>query len=558
MSSPNGPPVSLNLIPTPYHSLQRAYDPFLVDIIGDTGTLTPGYVCDVSVGCLSVQSTFWDPNPIRVPFNRLITWSVDGFREDPVWNTDSLSPSEALISRGVGEPAQWQSVRVLQEHRFQSTVMISDWWLVLVEGIDCQRYLISEDLANPASQRLRSLRARYSNVTQKTFRKTTVRLPERMVGVMRECMYRRSFWLCWSRDTQSRIIDMVNSRLTVLSRGPLSTLAQKHIDDLLLLSVDKLKTLFWVQSFLLEAQPHFIKSLLNNMIVFIDEEGFPASTMIQFGDTPLLVRIEVFSHLDHYERRCLQRVSISWQAILQCPFLRTDAIIPYRDQESPHHLVQRIQMSVTTTTRTVYLQGPWFDFLEPMAVLFSYMNIRLPWLVMVDNECNVRDFLNWDANRLTSALSQICRNIAFKRYSCYRHLHEFLHGAPVEFDYRTKLSIFIPGFAYSVAKESECDVQLALSNHLDEIIQPLESFKYLLIQACIADLNQIFEKPGWKECYWTTFLLCFTKWRVQPPRSLDHATRFPFAQLPRKNLVLHTLSMWTKAVDNQLSSEGFL
>ncbi|XP_055345018.1 uncharacterized protein LOC129592897 [Paramacrobiotus metropolitanus] len=570
MLAPDAPLIS-NLISTPLFRYRKESQSFLVDVIGDFGSLTRGLVCDVTDRGLYVKLNLWDTTTTLVTFDRLMVqptgfWkNLAGF----IWATVTQQPTEALISQGEGQPAVWRKARLLHEHCFRSTTTLPDWWLLHVQvgaGERGEQYVISEETASGVHLRFRFSRSPQANVTPRTFRSTALQLPTRVASLMHRGIICRAFHLSWLRDTGTIVTKLEDCRLHLLSRGRFSNAAQKRVDDLL--HGDNVREWYWVQPCTeCSAMPSPSRTRLSTEQC-AGTQGDSDRSWLEFADLSFETQTEAFSYLDIYDRNAFQRVSSSWRTVLQSTDRQYDAIIiPDRDLcESAHDLAHRIQMTVTSSTRTVYLTGPyWHDFLAPVAVLFSYLHLRLDWLVVADADIRgTRELLNWETGQITSTISQICRNFALKRYSFERSTNEFFYGSRIDCDYR--ISSQIAWFSYSFAREPprNCDLQLALFNHIDKLIQPIDAAEFIAIRSCISKVNGILNKSSASfiipfrlrknNDYWTTLLACFTKWRMQPPKSINDLKHFRFGDQmkSRRNLVLRALAFWAAAVETHL------
>ncbi|XP_055340220.1 uncharacterized protein LOC129589467 [Paramacrobiotus metropolitanus] len=531
MTSSPYPALAPNFTPTPLLCRDEKYNGFLVDIISDTGILIRGHVCDMKAGHLSVKTNFWDETGLWIPFNRLIVRS-HGY----LWNaTLSLfawmtqRPSEALISLGANHPAVWLPAREVKMHFFEGSVNRS-WWLrhvrVSVDEVMQAEYLIGEDIRSLVQQRYRYRGFRSPNVTHQTFRKTAIRLAPLVALTLQKCLRCRDFHAYWLTYTGTLVTTIINDKMHLLSRGPLSMCSQRQIN--VFIRADAFERVNWAKSFFPTLTSR-LQSILSRSFFRTDCHE---TAMLTIDDTPLKIQLLIFSYLDFYDRTLLQRVSKNWKMSIWSAVVRRDTIIPHRyyRRESAHDLAYRIQLSMTRNTTVAYLTGHWRDVVGPLALILSYMSIGLHWLVIADNAtvC-ARELCPLNGRLLIQHLQQICRRIALKR--CGFHL--------------------VPGvfnFTYSFASECPNDLQIALFNHLNELIEPVKTRAYIEILSQIAILHPMTKKP-WlrKSKYRKTLCSCFIQWRVPPPQSIKTLTADSLEKLPRRNLVLQSLLRWTES-----------
>ncbi|XP_055330061.1 uncharacterized protein LOC129582561 [Paramacrobiotus metropolitanus] len=561
----------LNLTTIPYHCDRNIYDKFLVDIIGDGKTLTRGYVCDLEDQGLLVKTSMFDDTAHLIPFKRLIVypytlWSYVKYR----LNVALKRPMEVLISRGDSQPATWHKAHIVHEDCFEVPYIPElEWQLVQVQvaGPDGnpQLCLVNNDLRGLINRRIRYRGGCSSNVTRKTFCKTYIPIPERWVVILRHYVRGRNFQKEWLRHSGTILIGAFDGCMELLSRG---SLKKHHRNDLMILAHAYISGTMWSDAWMLS---EVVGRLVQSMVHFASDnaDGLPNGTVFQ--DIPIFLQLEIFSHFDVYDRQLLRRVNTLWQEAMHTPFLRRDTIIPLRNstcENNPYGvgdffetnlvLIHRIQMSVARHTKVVYVTGTWYHFLKPLAVMLSCMSIKLNWLVITGgrHDC-IAELFDTAENMSAFSFPKLCRGIAVKDYSLniyYLFSDSFADcwGCPGE---KSPL-IIVPDFIYNFDEQPSDKLQNAFFDRLNDCC-PIWNAKTRIdmIERFAKICQFVSQAKMWKTSFSDTLFLCFSKWRVDAPTSMQHVDqllKISLAGIARRNLIMHSLKLWMDEVEYQL------
>ncbi|XP_055350650.1 uncharacterized protein LOC129597208 isoform X1 [Paramacrobiotus metropolitanus] len=550
------------------------YDPFVVDVKTENGSVCRGYVCGTA-GKKELCIRLGSLEKIQyVPFNRIT-------KPHPCMETLSLSDDdknvEILLSLNENQPESWQQARILKIKRSPSynpsySPSYSEYAMAKVEL--CGPHATSKPTtlnimsgSSIVSQNLRRLGLQGTPVTADTFRQVQMPMfepseqfpyPEEVIRKAKRFPWFGSEWLYM---TGTMFLNSDRHSITVLFEG-YSHLNIKELKTLL--QTEKhpgvfriLRALTWFSEEYLKKVYLATRNVLNGLVIAAESEVLKVHGEPSFMQMPLELHLLILSELDIYNQHYFKRVGKVFVDLLSSKFLRKCAIIPdhypryskkhrssstdYGLHEDGFMLNYDLSHALADDLSIIYLTCRWgysmFDFL-------GVFHRKLDWFVIAhDKEFFLDKFINvpnerliWNCDVLTPlAFNQICHRIVLKNclfdssYSiCYkvpnRKLEPNYDDAHWKLNCsRNPLFIHIPCWSYSFPQPTQESFEYAICAMLEKFCPKVTECQFDTLMSWLDTLTDEELRDGPYSWAW----LCVPFWIWQLPFPEDiHALRF--------------------------------
>ncbi|XP_055342544.1 uncharacterized protein LOC129591052 isoform X3 [Paramacrobiotus metropolitanus] len=296
------------------------YDPFVVDIWGNSGEFQRGYVCDVDEHGLSVKL---DGHTVqRVPFGRAWLVKQQDFQESAIHlNSGDVDVRISPTDMGV---ASWTPARLVNSISCASTEMYKcsscPYSVATVEviqpGTMATRYTVI-DGPTALAQRLRKRRDLGPLVPQKAFQKVHMRMfdasaeypyPERLMRTARSSPRFQNFWL---RLTRTMLVSLHDGYTEVLLPPDFEKYCSREDDDN---EGDDHCRPVWksIGDFvdrLLVMQHRTVDRILDGLVIALLQSHEIHDNELCFDELFFEIQLFVYSYLDIFDQNLVKRHS---------------------------------------------------------------------------------------------------------------------------------------------------------------------------------------------------------------------------------------------------------
>ncbi|XP_055342543.1 uncharacterized protein LOC129591052 isoform X2 [Paramacrobiotus metropolitanus] len=503
------------------------YDPFVVDIWGNSGEFQRGYVCDVDEHGLSVKL---DGHTVqRVPFGRAWLVKQQDFQESAIHlNSGDVDVRISPTDMGV---ASWTPARLVNSISCASTEMYKcsscPYSVATVEviqpGTMATRYTVI-DGPTALAQRLRKRRDLGPLVPQKAFQKVHMRMfdasaeypyPERLMRTARSSPRFQNFWL---RLTRTMLVSLHDGYTEVLLPPDFEKYCSREDDDN---EGDDHCRPVWksIGDFvdrLLVMQHRTVDRILDGLVIALLQSHEIHDNELCFDELFFEIQLFVYSYLDIFDQNLVKSL-VNSNIIQSCVNVPTrptfDAVNPdiagstrspwmWKESFAFAHLLAR---TVTRHCRILCIIGEWDNCLFSLVQLLNFLSLKLKWLVIADNaELYIREFLDFpkpnnvlnfsepDVYTVTfyesPAYGTICDNILLRNcvfpvqnsITFPGVLHEEkmrIIDCPLYFRYTDTFSVSVTSYSFSFIGTTKADYLVSVTHMFEVFCPELESIK---------------------------------------------------------------------------------
>ncbi|XP_055354327.1 uncharacterized protein LOC129599977 [Paramacrobiotus metropolitanus] len=404
----------------PEYSLESdsgLYDPFVVDILGASGALMRGYVCDVDEHGVSVQL---DAHTVQHAAYGHV-WSVKDPDFDESTTDLSSGDIEVRIDLQDSGVAAWTPARLVDSIRWAET----EWFLPSSCGYSVVTVEVPQADATVAhytvidgptalTQRLRRRgdrgplvpRGAFQKVREPMFRPSE-KYPHPVRFLQAACSFPR-FHTYWLRDSHTMLLGLHDDYMELLL-APERAEMYNQVKNYYLADTGRYDgflvrraTTEFVEG-LFVMQQRTVGDILGGLVCtvlqseeFLDDEPY-------FSELILEIQIFIYSNLDIFHQNLLKRVSKAFLHLLDSSIIRSCVILPVQpihEDVGPDDTdaacrtwrwngsfacVHFLARSVTEHCRVLCLVGEWEYCLFSLVDLLKFLSLKLKWLVNTGN-----------------------------------------------------------------------------------------------------------------------------------------------------------------------------